>query len=79
MSTHIIDCIEDAWEAQVNLKHVCRSCGSLSRNLQDGWCPRCNGDEPSNGEMVRLELAQARERTRQAELRANRRARGEVF
>lgn len=23
----------------------CRNCGQASRNLQDGWCPRCNGED----------------------------------
>ena len=76
MSAHLLDCIEDAWEAQVNLKHVCRSCGSLSLHLEDGWCPKCSSDEPTLGDQIREERAQARERTRRAEERANRRARG---
>ena len=76
MSAHLLDCIEDAWEAQVNLKHVCRSCGCLSRTLEDGWCPRCNGDEPSYSELIRRDMDRARENTRRTEERANRRARG---
>lgn len=48
MSAHLLDCIEDAWEAQVNLKHACRSCGSLSRTLEDGACPKCCGFEPDS-------------------------------
>jgi ribosomal protein L37E len=69
-----LDCIDDAYEAQVNLKHVCRSCGSLSLHLEDGWCSKCNSDEPTIGDEIRREMARARENTRRAEERANKRA-----
>lgn len=67
--------VEDAYDTQVVLKHVCRSCGSLSLHLEDGWCHRCNG---SRDEMA-LEDAI---RTRQACLKAReaqRRRRPEMF
>ena len=76
MSAHLLDCIEDDFNAHADLRRVCRSCGSLSRNLQDGWCPRCNGDEPSIGDEIRREMERAREAVRRAEERANRMARG---
>lgn len=34
---------EDQYEALTARR--CRNCGHPSRNLEDGWCPRCNGDD----------------------------------
>ena len=74
MSAHLLDCIEDDYTAQVDLRRICRSCGTLSRNLQDSYCYRCNSDEPSIGDEIRRDMERARENTRRAEERANRRA-----
>jgi hypothetical protein len=74
MSAHLWDCIDDDYTASIDFRRACRSCGSISRHLVDGWCPRCNGEEPSPWEDERRELERARERTRQAEIRANRKA-----
>lgn len=74
MSTHLLDCIEDDYNAHVDLRRVCRSCGNLSRHLEDGWCAKRNGDEPSDGELIRRDWERAQEHTRRVEARCNRRA-----
>lgn len=74
MSSHILDCIDDAYEAHVDLRRVCRFCGNLSRHMEDGSCHRCASGERTIGDEIREEMARAREATRRAEQRANKRA-----
>lgn len=46
MSADLWDRVEDAYDNLTDLRRVCRSCGNLSRNLEDAECPRCLGGEP---------------------------------
>lgn len=74
MSGHLMDCIEDAYEAGLDIRRVCRGCGAVTRaHLEDGYCHKCNGDEPSIGDEIRRDMERRREATRRAEERANRR------
>lgn len=67
MSAHLFDSVDDDYNAHVDLRRNCRNCGRKAP-LEDGWCPRCNGETP--GDVALQELAEAREATRRAEERA---------
>lgn len=66
--------LDDQYEAELCVIHVCRSCGAKSRNLVDGWCTRCNGatEELDLEAAIRTrqacERARAEQRRRQPEL-----------
>ena len=75
MSADLWDRVEDAYDSMTDLRRACRACGSLSRNLEDSYCAKCNGAR----EEMDLEDAI---RTRQACLQAReaqRRRRPEMF
>ena len=69
------DRLEDTYDGAVDLRHACRSCGNVSRNLVDGWCLRCNGqtDELALEDAIRTRQACIKSREDQ------RRRRPEMF
>lgn len=39
------DSVTEDHAAHVDIRKTCRNCGGRSLFLEDGWCPRCNGDD----------------------------------
>lgn len=69
------DRLEDSYDNLTDLRRYCRGCGDQVRyHLEDGYCTHCNSDEPKPWESYRRDMERAREATRRAEERANRKA-----
>lgn len=67
MSADLWDRVEDAYDSQLDLRRVCRSCGNLARNTEDSYCSRCNGarEEQDLEDAIRTRQACQRARVEQ--------------
>ena len=47
----------DQYEAESCVRNRCRSCFKASRELVDGWCPKCRGEEVDRSRTVKRAMA----------------------